>query len=112
MSETKITKDQFMELFKKKLGDLYERAEKTFGNFGVFSSWNITNVLAHASDQGREKTLEVLAILEKHFNDHLQFQHPEIRGTVCDSFAFNKTDKMFLDVCQDVLKLEPNPESV
>ena len=53
MSEQQITKDKFKSVFKKRLHDLYGRAERVFDNFGVHLSWDVTNVLLHASDQGK-----------------------------------------------------------
>jgi hypothetical protein len=101
-----ITEEQFEELFKAKLGGHYERALKIFKHYGTLLSWDVTNILFHAADQGKVDT--VLTELEKHWEEHIQFQHPEIRGTVNDAgTGVNKTQQMFLHLCQDILQLKP-----
>lgn len=102
----KVTKEKFEQGLKSRLGDFYPRAEKVFDNFGQKLSYDVTNVLLHAADQN--KVEEVLALLEKHFEEHLQLQHPEIRGTVAGDLGVNKTEVMFLDICERVLGLQPN----
>ena len=99
-----VTKEKFEQTLKSKLGGFYPRAEKVFDNFGPKLSYDIVNVLLHAADQN--KVEEVLALLEKHFEEHLQFQHPDIRGTVAGSFGINETKVMFLDICERVLELQ------
>ena len=69
--------------------------------------YDVTNVVLHAVDQG--KVEEVLGILEEHCQSHLRFQHPDIRGTVSDGLlGVNPTQAMFLRICQQILKLQPN----
>lgn len=102
-----ISKDRFGELLKDKLGSLYQRAETVFDSFGQNLAFDVINVLLHAADQGEGKIEEVLEMLEKHFSEHLQYQHPDVRGTVCDSLGRNETQVMFLDICQRVLGLQP-----
>lgn len=101
-----VTKGMFKELLKSRLGDLYDEAETVFDDFGLFLSFDVANVLSHAADQGQDKVREVLVILKRHFDDHLAFQHPDIRGTVRDDFGINETEVMFLDVCRRVLTLQ------
>lgn len=100
----KVRKEKFKQGLKSKLGGFYPRAEKVFDNFGPKSSYDVTNVLLHAADQN--KVEEVLALLEKHFEEHLQFQHPDLRSTVAGDFGTNKTEVMFLDICERVLGLQ------
>ncbi len=102
-----IDKNQFEELFKRRLGTLYQRAEVIFDNYGPRFSPDVTNVLLHAVDQGEEKVEEVLSILKKHYNEHLNLQHPDIRGTVCNSLGINETEVMFIDICVKTLGLQP-----
>ena len=102
-----VTKDNFRELLQGKLGSFYQRAEKIFDNFGPKLAYDVTNVLLHAADQGKEKTEEVLGLLEKHFEEHLKYQHPEIRGTVHGSLGVNETQVMFTNICEKVLGLQP-----
>ena len=72
-------------------------------------SYDVANVLLHAADQG--KVEEILGLLEEHYKTHLQFQHPEIRGTVKDALlGVNPTQDVFLRLCRVNLKLQPNPK--
>ncbi|MCX6813696.1 MAG: hypothetical protein NT078_00480 [Candidatus Azambacteria bacterium] len=69
-------------------------------------SYDVTNVFLHAVDKG--KVEEVLETLEKHYESHLQFQHPNIRGTVSDNLlGVNPTEIMFLRLCRHTLDLQP-----
>ena len=103
---TVVTETQFEGLFKEKLGEHYKRALTIFTQYGKLLSWDVANVLLHAVDKG--KVEDVLAELEKHWEKHLQSQHPEIRGTVEDRLlGVNKTRTMFLQICQNVLQLQP-----
>ena len=106
MSQT-ITEEQFAEMMLDLLGPLYDRALVLFKACGASLAWDITNVLIHAADQG--KTDKVLSLLEEHNREHLQLQHPEIRGHVPGEFGVNPTKALLLHICTDVLELEPNP---
>ena len=101
-----VTETQFEGLFKAKLGEHHKRALTIFTEYGKLLSWDVANVMLHAVDKG--KVEDVLVELEKHMEEHLQFQHPEIRGTVEDRLlGVNKTRTMFLQICQNVLQLQP-----
>lgn len=103
-----VTEAQFQGLLQSRLADLYPRALKVFLDYGYLLSFDVTNVLLHASNQRSEKVGQVLQILEEHYEKHLQFQHPEIRGTVEDRLlGVNKTQTLFLRICTDVLGLQP-----
>jgi len=102
----RVTEKDFQELLETGLGDLYPRALTVFHNCGSLLSFDVANVLIHAHDQGREKTEEVLGILEEHYEKRLQFQHPEIRGTV-QNLGVNPTEQLLLHICQRVLSLQP-----
>lgn len=105
----KITAEQFEEYVAKKIVSQAEagRARRVFSSYGPALAWDATNVLMHAIDLG--KIDEVLTILEKHFDDHLKFQHPEIRGRVHHG-AVNPTKAMFRSICTDTLRLAMNPQ--
>jgi len=76
-----------------------------FLNFGPELSFDVANVLLHAHHQ--KKTEEVLEILEKHWEEHLYFQHPEARGRVSDRLlGINPTKAMFQGIYQVVLELQ------
>mgnify|MGYP001560837604 CR=1 FL=1 len=101
-----VTEMQFTAIFEGKLNVYYKRALTVFTQYGTLLSWDVANILLHAADKG--KVDDTLVELEKHWEEHLQFQHPEIRGTVEDKLlGINKTRIMFLRVCKDVLKLQP-----
>lgn len=103
-----VTEAQFQDLLQSGIADLYPRALAIFRNYGPLLSFDVTNVLLHASDQGSEKVERILQMLEEHYAKHLQSQHPEIRGTVEDRLlGVNKTQTLFLGICSDVLSLQP-----
>ena len=99
-----VTEIQFEDLLKVKLGEHYERALMLFKQYEKRLSWDVTNVLCHAVDKG--KVADVLVEFEKHWEKHLQFHHPELRGAVEDRLlGVNKTRTMFFHVCQNILQL-------
>lgn len=101
----RIDEQLFQHLLQSKLGDSWDRALTVFRNYGENKSYDVTNVLLHASDKG--KVEEVLEILEEHYNSHLQNQHPEIRGLVSDNLlGVNPTEDMFLRLCRHTLDLQ------
>jgi len=100
-----IDNDQFSELLKDKLGTDWDRALLVFNNYSPALSFDVVNVLMHASDQ--HKVGEVLGLLEQHYEGYLKYQHPDIRGRVTDGFGINRTQALFVGICQKVLKLQP-----
>jgi hypothetical protein len=100
-----IDEATFKKLLQGKLGGHWERAREVFRNCGPNLAWDVANVLLHAAGKG--KVAEVLGIIEKHWKEHLQFQHPEIRGRVAN-LGVNPTEVMFLGICRDTLELQPN----
>jgi len=102
-----VSEEKFRELLQPKLTEAWDRALLVFNNYGPNLSFDVANVLLHASKQ--DKVDEILKILEEHYETHLQFQHPEIRGTVSDRLlGVNPTKAMFLRICIDNLNLQPN----
>jgi hypothetical protein len=111
MSKLKAVNEKlFREILGTKLGQHIDRAVAVLNNFGPKLSYDVANVMLHAVDKGKED--EVLTILEKHWEEHLQFQHPEIRGTVESMPGINKTHQVFLRICQETLALTPAAASV
>ena len=100
-----VSEEQFREVFGTKLGQHLDRAVTVLNNFGPRLSYDVANVMLHAVDKGKED--EVLTILEKHWKEHLQFQHPEIRGTVESMPGINQTQQTFLRICEQTLALTP-----
>lgn len=99
-----ISAAQFESLLKSRLGDRLARAYAVFCNYGSHLSWDVANVLLHAVD--KKKVDEVLGILERHYTEHLQYQHPDIRGHVTDKLlGINVTEIMFVDICKKTLGL-------
>jgi len=99
-----ISEEQFSELLQSRLGDSWERALTAFRDCGPNLSCDVVNVLLHAADQG--KVGEVLGILEEHYQSHLSYQHPRIRGTVVNHLmGVNPTEAMFPRICQEILGL-------
>lgn len=104
MSQLKVvSEEQFREIFGENLGPHLDRAVSVLNNFGSKLSYDFANVMLHAVDMGKED--EVLTILEKHWEEHLQFQHPEIRGTVENVPGINQTKQIFLQICLQTLAL-------
>ncbi|MFA6428813.1 MAG: hypothetical protein WCW02_04760 [Candidatus Buchananbacteria bacterium] len=101
------SKQAFAEMFADRLGDNYELALGIYVKCGARLALGINNVLLYAFDQG--KVEEVLAILEQHYEEHLQFQHPEIMGKVFDANGINQTERMFQKIYLETLGLKPQP---
>mgnify|MGYP001579401986 CR=1 FL=1 len=97
---------QFSELLDKRLGVHFDRARSLFESYGPALSFDVTNVLMHAADQSKGEA--VLEALETHWNEHLQFQHPEIRGQV-SGLSGNPTALAFHTICTGMLGLQPSP---
>lgn len=101
-----VSEQVFRDVLESRLGEFWERALKVFHNFGPNTAYDVTNVITHAADQG--KVEEVIRILEDHYERDLQFQHPEIRGTIEDRLlGVRPTQAMFLRICRDILGLQP-----
>lgn len=98
-----VNEEQFRELLGARLGQNIDRAICIFINFGPTLSYDVTNIMLHAVDRGKEG--EVLAILEEHWEKYLQFQYP--RGTVESMSGVNVTEQTFLRICQQILALTP-----
>ena len=98
-----VSEKMFEDLLQKRLGASWDRALALFRNCGTGLSFDVANVLLHAVQQG--KVEEVLGILEQHYEEHLQYQHPDIRGTVCGGLGENKTPEVFLRICTETLGL-------
>lgn len=104
-----LNETRFREILGTKLGKFLDRAVTVLNNFGPKLSYDVANMMLHAADKG--KVDEVLTILEKHWEEHLHFQHPEIRGTVESLPGINQTQQTFLRICQEVLGLTPTAEA-
>jgi len=100
-----VSEDRFRKVLGTKLGQYLDRAVSVLNNFGPKLSYDVANVMLHAVDKGKEN--EVLTILEKHWEEHLQFQHPNIRGTVESMPGVNQTQQMFIRICEQTLALTP-----
>ncbi len=101
-----LNEQEFQNLLQTKFGNSWDRALTVFRNCGENLSGDVANVLLHAVDRG--KVNEVLAILEEHYKDHLQYQHPGIRGTVGDAIlGVNPTAQVFIDIYKNTLGLQP-----
>ena len=98
----------FEELEKQELADRQPRVQTLLDNCPKLT-FDICNLVLHASMQGGDKLDEVLNLLEDHYNKHLSHQHPEVRGTVSDTLlgGVNKTHLELIRICEDVLHLEP-----
>jgi len=107
-ADVRVSEENFRELLQPKLTESWDRALLVFNNYGPNLSFDVANVLLHAAGQGNVD--EILSLLEEHYEKHLQFQHPEIRGIVKDYLLnVNPTEEMFVRICTVNLKLQPNP---
>ncbi len=102
-----VSADQFRKILSAKRAEHVDRAVAILNNFGPRLSYDVQNVILHAVDKGKEKEHEVLTILERHWNEELQFQHPDIRGTVESMPGVNQTQQTFLRIYQETLALTP-----
>lgn len=96
-----VTMEAFKNRLQEKLGEFYPRAVVIFSQYGEKLSPDVANVLLHASDKGSVE--EVLEELEKHWDEDLSFQNPDIRGTALDRFGANRTMAMFVGI---ILKMQ------
>ncbi len=97
-----ITEEDFKELFGKILENDYEHALDVFKKYGRNFSWDVANVIMHASCNN--KIEDVLQILEEHYEKHIYFQHPDRRA----AFEDFPTRLMFNRVCTEILQLTPS----
>ncbi|MFA5934458.1 MAG: hypothetical protein WC827_01040 [Candidatus Paceibacterota bacterium] len=100
-----IGEERFRKILKEMPERYLNRAVNVLNNFGPLLSFDVANVMLHATNRDRED--EVLIILEKHWEEHLKLQHPDIRGTVESAPGVNKTKLMFLQICRDTLVITP-----
>jgi len=99
-----LTQDEFAQLLEDRLGEFWDRAQKVFEGYGEYMSFDVANVLLQAVD--KQKVGEVLDLLEKHYEEHIVFQHPDIRGQV-SKLGVNPTQQLFLSICKNTLGLTP-----
>ena len=100
-----ITEKQFIDLLSQKLDHVdLKRAVALFRNYGPATGAEVLNVLLHATE--RRKVISVITALEIHWDRHLQFQHPYVRGTIRGPHGENATENMFLDVRSAILRLD------
>lgn len=106
-----VSEEVFRELLQEKLEAITEetwnRALGMFRGYGPSISWDVTNVLLQACDQGLGKVEAVLSELEKFFREELQFQCPIIRGRVISAHGHFLHERVFMDICTRVLNLNP-----
>ena len=101
-----ISEKDFTKALRLPLRDHWKKAFTLFQNYGSGLSGIVYFVLVRAVDQAKEN--EVLEILEKYWEDDLQFQHPDVRGKIHNGFLqVNPTELMFAHICVDVLGLQP-----
>ncbi|MCX6731887.1 MAG: hypothetical protein NTX55_02800 [Candidatus Parcubacteria bacterium] len=99
-----ISKENFREIFEKKLGGFWGRALRVFQNYG--ENWAADIAIALYSAMEQEKVEEVLGMMERHWQKHLQYEKPEVRGSGRDLFG-NPTREMFKRIFDEILKLRP-----
>lgn len=97
-----VSEERFEEVLKDRLGDDWPRALTLFRHYGGQLSMKVTGALLYASEQ--EKVKDVLGILERHYEEYLQYQHPEIRGTISIAGA-NPTTDVLDRICRETLGL-------
>lgn len=94
-----MSKNEFNETLKNKIhGSFFDRALHVLNMYGDDMALNVASVLLYAADQGPKKVEEVLYILEEHYRNSLQYQHPSIRGQI-------GTHGMFRDILSKTLGL-------
>lgn len=103
-TSARVDMSRFESVLKPQLGPLWGRALTIFEGYGPALSWCVTKSLDLAVDRG--KVEEVLGILERHYRDHLSFQHPDIRGAI-EGASGDLTNTMFRQIFEVVLKKAP-----
>lgn len=84
----------------------WPQALKLFREYGVAWSYDVTNVLLHASEKC--KIDQVLAALQKHYDEHVSFQHPDARGRVTDALGYDPTESLFKNkILVEILGMKP-----
>lgn len=101
---SRISEEEFEELLKEKLGEHWERSLNVFRGYGETLGFDVANVLLQAVE--KQKVDEVLQKLEAHYEEHLFFQHPDIRGRV-EKRGVNQTSQLFLFIYSVTLGLKP-----
>ena len=86
--------DGFQALFKEKAGDRWLEVEKLFNEYGpTLSIWFCT-ALMYAYEDG--KLDWCILLLQKHLEDDLSFQHPDIRGRIVFGDNLQNRSEAFL----------------
>ncbi len=98
-----ITESVFEEVLKERIPAHWERALELFTDYGPLYSFDITNVLMHAADQGKEE--EILRALEEHWKEDISFEAPDLR----DVGVRLSTMQLFHELCTSTLGLQPLP---
>jgi hypothetical protein len=84
-----ISKAAIRDAFGKKLTESQAvRAMKLLEACGGQVTGDVINVVFHAADQGPAKVGEILDQIQRHFEEVLQFEHPEIRGRSAETYRF------------------------
>jgi len=100
MPNFSISEELFEDLLEDKLEEYYPRAITVLRNYGEYWSYDITNVLLHASNHLGDVSYTI-SEFEKHWEEYLRFQHPELCKLTRDgSIRVYKTDTMFIEICK------------
>lgn len=99
-----ISEKQFREALEEKLGENTDRAVQILNRYGKLLSYDVFNVMLHGVDQHKE--LEILDLLEEHWQKQLQWLHPDIRGRI-ETAGVNQTEEFFKNICTKTLELRP-----
>lgn len=99
-----ITEDVFETSLKDKLGSDWDTALELFRSYRPQLSLAFTSALLYATEQ--DKITEVLDKLKEHFEKRLNYQHPDIRGTIA-IMGTNPTEVFFEELFSKTLGLQP-----
>ena len=93
----KVSEEDFRLVLEWQLGGQFDRAMTVFRGYGKHLRFQVYTTMVLASAYG--KVPEVLKLLEKHFENHLGFQHPDIRGLISNRLlGVNETHQMFIRI--------------
>ncbi len=109
MSADDTMREALKQKFQEKLAEVltfeqWQRIETLLNNCENCSG-KIISLLLYASEQGAEKFEEVIGLLEKLYDEQLQFHHPTVRGQVLDEFGVNRASAEFIRIYREVLGL-------
>lgn len=90
-----IPLEGFRGVFSEKAGRLWLKSERMFVEYGPVLSVAVASLLMYAEEDDKLDTM--LTKLEEHLRDDLQYQHPDLRGKLIITPAYQNRSLIFLE---------------